>query len=251
MKRLLLPLLLLTLCLSACDPNAGKRPNNYKNTRWTCEEPAIIFYVTENETIIADVRAPRAASGELRLHFDYGSGFCISSVPDGTELLTGRCSFSPEELRVRVERDDLFDGKYLGKELRFLRSDWDGVLPPGLTGSGTSAAETGAPATEKPASVPEQLPGEALCATWINAGQYSEGRDFVETLTIEPEGTIRVHLDYQGRPYSDLTGVWQMEGNTLTFTMSEGTVRVYDYELDGTVLSLRSEDRTVVYRRSD
>ncbi len=97
---------------------------------------------------------------------------------------------------------------------------------------------------------PPQLHNE-LEGVWVNAGEYSEGRDFVETLTIRSDYTIRVHLDYQGKAYNDLAGTYLLVGKTLTFTLADGTVRVYDYELDGTVLTLVGEDRTVIYRRSD
>ena len=47
--------------------------------------------------------------------------------------------------------------------------------------------------SKKSAGGSDLLPG-----VWVNAGQYSEGRDFVETLTVNADGTLRVHLDYQG-----------------------------------------------------
>ena len=252
MKRFLILLLLLLLCLTGCDSYAGKRPANYANTRWTCEDPEITLYVTDSGAMVSDIRDLAAAPGSVSVHFDYGSGFYVSEVNGGAELLTGKCSFSPETLRVKVQRDELFAGKYLGREICFFRSDWDGILPPGLIDPAESvSAETGTQSQTEAIPVPGQQAGRELWGTWINAGQYSEGRDFVETLTIEPEGRIRVHLAYQGKPFSDLDGVCSMNGDVLTFTMSDGTVRTYQYEVDGTVLTLTGEDRTVVYRRSD
>ena len=67
----------------------------------------------------------------------------------------------------------------------------------------------------------------APVGTWVNAGQYTEGRDFVETVTLRDDGSLSVHLDYRGEPYADLTGTWELEGEKLTFTMDDGTVRVY------------------------
>lgn len=85
--------------------------------------------------------------------------------------------------------------------------------------------------------------------TWVNAGQYTEGREFVETMTILADGRLSVHLDYQGRPYADLTGSWRLEGETMTFTMDDGTVRVYTVAVSGDELTLKNNDRTVVYAR--
>ena len=113
----------------------------------------------------------------------------------------------------------------------------------------TSASEPTQPSQTQPIR-PPQLHNE-LEGVWVNAGEYSEGRDFVETLTIRSDYTIRVHLDYQGKAYNDLTGTYLLVGKTLTFTLDDGTVRVYDYEVDGTVLTLTGDDRTVIYRRSD
>ena len=131
---------------------------------------------------------------------------------------------------------------------------------PEQNGTNSAEAETTAEfspptQTEAPQQTlpPFQLPqlGSGLAATWVNAGQYSEGRDFVETLTINPDGTILVHLDYQGKPYSDLSGTLLKQGDVLTFSMSDGTVRTYRFELDANILTLSSEERTVTYRRSD
>ncbi|MBQ6281455.1 MAG: lipocalin family protein [Oscillospiraceae bacterium] len=89
----------------------------------------------------------------------------------------------------------------------------------------------------------------APVGTWVNAGQYTEGRDFVETVTLRDDGSLSVHLDYRGEPYADLTGTWELEGERLTFTMDDGTVRVYTFAVTGDELTLKNSDRTVVYAR--
>lgn len=98
--------------------------------------------------------------------------------------------------------------------------------------------------TTEPQLPPERDP---LPGTWVNTGRYSEGRDFVETLELREDGTFQVHLDYQGQPYADLAGSWTREGKTLTFTMEDGTVRVYTYSLDGRFLNLTGNGKTVEY----
>lgn len=116
----------------------------------------------------------------------------------------------------------------------------------GCGGRQTAGTE---PAGSPPAQTEPQLPPERdpLLGTWVNTGRYSEGRDFVETLILEADSTVTVHLDYQGQPYADLTGTWTREGDTLTFTMSDGTVRIYAYHIDGRFLTLTGDGKTVEY----
>ena len=96
-------------------------------------------------------------------------------------------------------------------------------------------------------------PGPALTGVWVNEGQYSEGRDFVETLTLHEDGTAEVHLDYQGRPYADLAGSWTALGDTLNVDFSDPNARdrSYSYALTETTLTLTGSGKAVVYRRSN
>ena len=93
----------------------------------------------------------------------------------------------------------------------------------------------------------------ALPGVWVNEGQYSEGRDFVETLTLHEDGTAEVHLDYQGRPYADLAGSWTALGDTLNVDFSDPNARdrSYSYALTETTLTLTGSGKAVVYRRSN
>lgn len=249
---LLAALLAAVLLLSGCDPNAGKRPTNYPNTVWTCGDPDITLYVKTGSELLTAIREPCEQDRDaLTLWFDYGSGLHIQvkSAPESEpeELFYGACKFSPKKLRVTVKEDRLFGGKYLGQVLTFTRSDWDGTLPADMTEPTGQASET-EPTQEEIRSDP--LP-EALLASWVNSGTYSSGRTYVETLTVSGDLSIRVHLDYDGEPYSDLTGTCFRRGDLLRFTMADGTVREYRFEVDGNLLTLTGEDRTVTYRRSD
>lgn len=242
----LLILLLTAALFSGCDPNHGKRPTNYKNSCWTCEDPAVVFYVRDDQTTLLAVREAGVQDpASLDLRFDYGSGLHIVAKGDGEDLLYGSCKFSSAKLRLTVKEDRLFGGKYVGRELVFIRSDWDGTPPSDVTEPHTEPAPVG---TEPLPQLP--LP-ENLIATWVNAGAYSGGRDYVETLTLYDDNTLRVHLDYEGKPYSDLTGTVIRRGGNLIFLMSDGTERSYRFEVDGNILTLTGEDRTVTYRRSD
>ena len=95
-------------------------------------------------------------------------------------------------------------------------------------------------------------PGPGLAGTWVNAGQYTEGRDFVETLTLREDGTAEVHLDYRGKPYADLAGTWTAAGGVLSvdFTDPNTKDRTYSYALTETTLTLTGGGKEVVYRRS-
>ena len=91
----------------------------------------------------------------------------------------------------------------------------------------------------------------ALTGIWVNAGQYSAGRDFVETLTLNEDGTALVHLDYQGSPYADLAGTWTADGTTLSvdFTDPGTRDRVYTYALTETTLKLSGGGKDAEYVR--
>ena len=96
-------------------------------------------------------------------------------------------------------------------------------------------------------------PGPGLAGVWVNAGQYTEGRDFVETLTLREDGTAEVHLDYQGKPYADLAGTWTAAGDTLSvdFTDPNTKDRTYSYALTETTLTLTGGGKDVEYVRKN
>ena len=96
-----------------------------------------------------------------------------------------------------------------------------------------------------------EAPAAALVGVWVNAGQYSEGRDFVETLTLEADGTAVVHLEYQGKDYATLEGTWTAAGDTLSvdFTDPNTRDRTYTYTLTETGLILTGDGKNVEYVR--
>ena len=93
--------------------------------------------------------------------------------------------------------------------------------------------------------------GPALTGTWVNEGQYSEGRDFVETLILREDGSAAVDLQYQGKPYAVLEGRWTAEWDTLSvdFTDPNTKDRSYRYALTETSLTLTGSGKDVVYQR--
>ena len=112
----LLPFLLIAaLLLCGCDVYAGKRPCNYYNSRWVCEEPQIELVVDEQGLTTCFV-----GSGEeqqkYNVLFDYGSGMVLSADYRSSEgdMLFGDCSFGSGKMTVRVSTDDdrVFNGAY-------------------------------------------------------------------------------------------------------------------------------------------
>ena len=113
-----------------------------------------------------------------------------------------------------------------------------------------SGAET-APVTEAPA---EDGEAAALIGMWRNAGQYSEGRDFVETMTLNEDGSCTIHLDYQGEDYQTLNGSYEVRDSVLYTDLDTGNGRVqrsFQYTLDGRELILQNEQKSVTYIRVD
>ena len=98
-----------------------------------------------------------------------------------------------------------------------------------------------------------EAPAAALVGVWVNAGQYSEGRDFVETLTLEADGTAVVHLEYQGKDYATLEGTWTAENGLLNVDFTDSNVRdrTYSYALSGTTLVLTGNGKDVAYQRQN
>ncbi len=113
----------------------------------------------------------------------------------------------------------------------------------------TAETAAGIPA---PATVAATSPAApSLVGVWVNAGQYSEGHDFVETMTLNADGGVTVHLEYQGADYATLTGAWTTENSVLNvdFTDPNTKDRSYTYTLTETTLTLSGDEKAVEYLR--
>lgn len=113
----------------------------------------------------------------------------------------------------------------------------------------TAETAAGIPA---PATVAATSPAApSLVGVWVNAGQYSEGHDFVETMTLNADGGVTVHLEYQGADYATLTGAWTTENSVLNvdFTDPNTKDRSYTYTLTETTLTLSGDGKAVEYLR--
>ena len=105
--------------------------------------------------------------------------------------------------------------------------------------------------SEAPTTAMTEAAAPSPAGVWVNAGQYSEGRDFVETLTLNRDGSASVHLEYQGKDYATLEGTWTAEGGVLTvdFTDPNTRDRSYAYTLTETTLILTGDGKDVEYVR--
>ena len=105
------------------------------------------------------------------------------------------------------------------------------------------------PETPTTATATDAAP--SLAGVWVNAGQYSDGRDFVETMTLRGDGSVTVHLDYQGKDYATLEGCWTAENGVLSvdFTDPNTKDRSYSYVLNGICLTLTGDGKEVEYFR--
>ncbi len=105
--------------------------------------------------------------------------------------------------------------------------------------------------TAPPEIETQHVSAGALCGTWVNEGQYEPGRDFVETMTLQKDGSAVIHLDYQGNSYATLVGRWKAQADTLSVTFTDGKTRdrIYQYALTETTLTLTGDGKVVEYTR--
>ena len=115
---LIFVLLLFISVLYGCDPFAGKRPTDYKNSKWVCQDPDIMITVSEKNEIYWELNG---AAIDYELILGMGRNFWIHDNKTGQNLLEGKSSYSAEEMSVVVSTDLLFDGAYKGKKIVFRR----------------------------------------------------------------------------------------------------------------------------------
>ena len=113
-----LVLLLFVSVLCGCDPFYGKRPTDYKNSKWVCDDPDIVFSIGENDKIYREING---AKTDYEFIMGMGTNFWIYDRKTGQNLLEGQSSYSAQKMSVIVSKDDLFDGKYEGRQIVFNR----------------------------------------------------------------------------------------------------------------------------------
>ena len=154
MKRLALVLncvIVMMLLLSSCDPQTGRRPTNYPNTRWVSQDPDMYFVVgglrnTDHRgTPHADVTyaqividgeiveiACRFATSGSQIAFYEPSGFDPETGVQLAGIKTmdiilfiGLCKFRPDFIEVTITHNDkgFLDDSIT--EIVFIREDLD------------------------------------------------------------------------------------------------------------------------------
>lgn len=95
MAGLILCLLSLAALLAGCDPAAGKRPVDYPNSRWVCEEPHIEIVVDGKGRYTSTLVG--ADGEETRFFLGFRSGYGADAyvnrkvvLSDETLLFLGR-----------------------------------------------------------------------------------------------------------------------------------------------------------------
>lgn len=112
---------------------------------------------------------------------------------------------------------------------------------------GTEEEPQAAQPTETVSYVPD--PDHELVGCWVKTGEFEEGADYVETLTVNGDGTLSVQLDYRGEPYQTLTGTYVISGKHFVVTIDADTPYTTDYRyaVDGRELTLSDENGSYVY----
>ncbi|MBP3411641.1 MAG: hypothetical protein J6K89_00090 [Oscillospiraceae bacterium] len=118
-RKILCPLLLpilIAVCFSACDLNAGTRPFDYPNSHWVCETPEIRFEVGASKEWKAYLGSGEAQQ-EFQLLFGYGTD--VDAIKAGTQMISsetilfqGHCAFSEDHFTISLSTDNLWNGEY-------------------------------------------------------------------------------------------------------------------------------------------
>lgn len=139
MKRTVVFFCILVLIMCSCtfDPYSGRRPSDYGNAKWVCEELNAWFAVDLSQEDDGDPKGELELDGNrypIKLYFIHQTNqvFLVvmksNLIDENTDMgeLWGECSFSKEKLIIHIndpERDTLFDGKY--ESLSFYRKELD------------------------------------------------------------------------------------------------------------------------------
>ena len=120
-------------------PKYEHKPSEYPNSVWVCKDPKITLYVQEDGSIVCKFgeTSDSFASDTLLGGFEpFSNEFWVQNnasnpperQPDDPETTARdyfecRCEFSPEKMTAVVTRDELFDGKYVGQQIVFVRKE--------------------------------------------------------------------------------------------------------------------------------
>ena len=94
--------------------------------------------------------------------------------------------------------------------------------------------------------IPQELPG-----VWVSASGGE--RNMIETITFGEDGSLMVHLDYEGSDYSTVYGAYCIREGKLVCDITEGTTpfhKEYTFRIDGRELYLTDDDSEAHYVRN-
>ena len=123
-------------------------------------------------------------------------------------------------------------------------------------GCSGKAASTPSEAAPQESSVSEEIPQEEpipqeLPGVWVSASAGE--RNMIETITFAEDGSLTVHLDYEGSDYSTVYGTYRVREGKLICDITEGTApfqKEYTFRIDGRELYLTDEDGEAHYLRN-
>jgi len=138
MKKIFLLIFISVFVLCSCqyDLYAGKRPFDYPSTKWVSAEISAWFAIMEDdgfynapigEMIIYDRATTievRFTHGTNQIHIYKKYGFA-NDQSDRILLFEGTCKFSPEELKIKVVKNNDAILTELPNEIVFVREDID------------------------------------------------------------------------------------------------------------------------------
>ena len=132
-KRLISALsffIILSMIMTGCvDLHAGKRPFDYPNSVWVCEDPYIYIVVDEHKITESYLRIGDELQ-QFDLCFDFGRGvdalkLDIAVVEEESFLFQGECEFGKDRFTITLTKDNLWNWKY--QKLTFVRRTGDGL----------------------------------------------------------------------------------------------------------------------------
>ena len=123
MRKIIVFIILLLFTFTGCDPYAGKRPEDYPNTRWICEEPYVridvlkksgvnnVGYIDYNGEITKIVLLFLSGPGvEIYRYEDYKTAINSEGmVLYDKMIIYGKCRFFEKKFIIEVEETTIFD----------------------------------------------------------------------------------------------------------------------------------------------
>lgn len=122
----LLLIITLCLCITSCGNDEVKRPIDYPETTWICEDGAVTFTVSENGEI-ADASMVNANGETVNITIEFSDisekKVSIMSADGSEKYLEGVCTYGKDKFTVTVS--DIYGPDFSNMPLRmnFVRSD--------------------------------------------------------------------------------------------------------------------------------